>query len=230
MQLLNLSESTEMYLKGLAELGERGDATISHLAEYLGITQVSANEMIKRLAEQNLVSHTPYKGVTLTEEGRRIACNVIRRQRLWECFLHDHLKLDWAHVYELACDLEHATAPEVTEALDVFLGRPTHCPYGNPIPNSDGEFRPLTGVSLGTLAVGDRAQVIAIQATSTDILQHLSQHGILPNCHVTVLETAPLQGPLTLRIEDTNVALGLHLADLILVQLINAEKDAPSHA
>ena len=188
MLMLHRSETTEMYLKGLAELGERGEVGISRLAEYLGITQVSANEMIRRLAGKDLVSHTPYKSVTLTDEGRLVACNVIRRQRLWECFLYNHLKLDWAHVYELACELEHATAPEITEALDVFLGHPSHCPYGDPIPGADGSYAPLTGISLGKLSVGETAQVVAIRANNSEFLWHLSQRGVLPGSRVTVLE------------------------------------------
>lgn len=130
MTLPQLSESTEMYLKALAELGDR-DVAIARLAGRLGVTHVSANEMMRRLAEQGLVKHTPYKGVTLTKKGREVAANVLRRQRLWEVFLYQHLKIEWAKIYELACSLEHATAPEVTDALADFLGNPTVCPRGN---------------------------------------------------------------------------------------------------
>ncbi|MFM8426637.1 MAG: metal-dependent transcriptional regulator, partial [Chloroflexota bacterium] len=111
MSVLQLSESTEMYLKALVELGN-SDVAISRLAERLSVTHVSANEMMRRLVDQGLVTHTPYKGVTLTKEGREAATNVIRRQRLWECFLYDHLNIEWAKVYEFACSLEHATSPE----------------------------------------------------------------------------------------------------------------------
>lgn len=230
MSAPNLSETTEMYLKSLAELGDPKEVAISRLAEHLGITQVSANEMIKRLAGQNLVQHTPYKGVSLTVEGRRVAGNVIRRQRLWECFLYNHLKLDWAQVYELACILEHATAPAITEALDVFLEHPTHCPYGLPIPDPEGHFEALEATRLSLLPVGASGRVAAIEAMRTDMLQRLSQRGILPGSFVTVLEAEPLQGPLTLQIEKTQFALGLHLADLVLVQPTSSQKEPSQHA
>src|SRR5512147_1461619 len=129
MSLPQLSESTEMYLKAMAELGDR-DVAIARLAERLNVTHVSANEMMRRLGELGLVTHMPYKGVTLTKKGREAASSVMRRQRLWEVFLYDHLKIEWASIYELACSLEHATAPEVTEALAEFLGNPTNCPRG----------------------------------------------------------------------------------------------------
>src|SRR3989304_562568 len=123
MIIQQLSESTEMYLKSMVELSGREMVAIGRLAERLSVTSVSANEMMRRLSEQGLVKHTPYKGVALTKKGREAACNVLRRQRLWECFLYDHLKIEWTQLYELACSLEHATAPKVTEALAV-LGDP----------------------------------------------------------------------------------------------------------
>jgi DtxR family Mn-dependent transcriptional regulator len=220
MHTLNLSESTEMYLKALIELSARKTATVSRLAGRLGVTQVSANEMVRRLTDQGLMTHTPYKGVNLTEKGLEIGSNVMRRQRLWECFLYDHLKIEWARLYELTCNLEHATAPEVTEALADFLGQPSHCPHGNPIPDPDGKFEPLNGTSLSEMSLGSTARILAIRETSTEVLQHLSQHDILPDRQVTLLEAAPLEGPLTLQIGDTQVAVGLLVADLVLVQPI----------
>ncbi|GAB4455540.1 MAG: metal-dependent transcriptional regulator [Anaerolineales bacterium] len=217
MSLPQLSESTEMYLKALAELGDRHVA-IARLAERLGVTPVSANEMMRRLGEQGLVTHTPYKGVTLTEKGREAAANVLRRQRLWEVFLYEHLKIEWAKIYELACSLEHATAPEVTEALAAFLGNPTVCPRGNPIPDANGAFAPLEGRSLREAAAGETVTVRAVNATSTDVLRYLQEKGILPGQRVRVLEAAPLDGPLTLLVNGREAALGLSMAEFVIVE------------
>ena len=161
MAHLQLSESTEMYLKAMSELGDR-DVAIARLAERLGVTNVSANEMMRRLGDQGLVTRTPYKGVTLTKKGREVASNVIRRQRLWERFLYDHLKIEWALVYELACSLEHATA--------------------------------------------------------TDVLKYLQEKKIMPGQKIKVLEAAPLQGPLTVLSGGKEVALGLSLAQFVIVE------------
>ena len=101
------SESVEMYMKSVAELGgDEFPVPIGRVAERLGVSPVSANEMMKRLADQDLIVHQPYKGVTLTDSGRELANSVIRRQRLWECFLIDYLHLDWAKAYDLACVLK----------------------------------------------------------------------------------------------------------------------------
>lgn len=220
MTVMQLSESTEMYLKAMAELSGHDVVAIARLAERLGVTPVSANEMVRRLAEQGLVLHTPYKGVNLTKKGHEVACNVLRRQRLWECFLYDHLKIEWSQVYEFACSLEHATAPEVTEALAGFLGNPKTCPRGNPIPAVDGSFKPLDAIPLSEIKLGETAQVLAVNATATDVLKYLQEKDILPGRNVKVLEVAPMQGPLTLRVDHKDVALGLSLAEFVLVKKI----------
>lgn len=220
MTTMQLSESTEMYLKAMAEMSDHDVVAIARLAERLGVTPVSANEMMRRLGEQGLVSHTPYKGVNLTKKGREVACNVLRRQRLWECFLYDHLKIEWSMVYEFACSLEHATAPEVTEALAGFLGDPKTCPRGNPIPAADGSFKPLDAIPLSEVKLGETAHVLAVNATATDVLKYLQEKNILPGRDVTVVEIAPMQGPLVLRVAEKDVALGLSVAEFVLVKII----------
>jgi len=217
MSVPQLSESTEMYLKAMSELGER-DVAIARLAERLNVTNVSANEMMRRLGEQGLVTHTPYKGVTLTKKGLKAASNVIRRQRLWEVFLYEHLNIEWAKVYELACSLEHATAPEVTESLAKFLGNPTSCPRGNPIPDETGAFTPLNGGTLRETEVGSTVTVLAVNATVTDVLKYLQDKNILPGQTIKVLEAAPLDGPLTLSVNGKEVVLGLSMTEFVIVK------------
>ena len=218
MSFPQLSESTEMYLKAMAEMSNRQAVAIGRLAERLSVTPVSANEMVKRLGEQGLMTHTPYKGVTLTKKGREAASSVIRRQRLWECFLYEHLKIEWAKVYELACALEHATAPEVTEALAGFLGHPKICPRGNPIPDENGVYVPLDGIALSEVMVGQTVRVLAVNATATNVLKYLQERNILPGQELQVLEEAPLGGPLTLKVDGKETALGLSMAEFVIVK------------
>jgi DtxR family Mn-dependent transcriptional regulator len=218
------SESVEMYLKSVAELGgEHNPVPIGRVAERMSVSTVSANEMMKRLGEGQLIHHLPYKGVTLTKDGRRLANSVIRRQRLWECFLVDHLKLDWAKVHDLACDLEHSTAPEVTEALADYLDHPTRCPHGNPIPNPAGEVLAAIDTPLSDVSIGQTAQIKAIVPAGSDVMAYLVDRGLRPGNRIKVIETAPLQGPLTLRIGEEEApietVLGLNLAELVLVEI-----------
>jgi DtxR family transcriptional regulator, Mn-dependent transcriptional regulator len=216
------SESHEMYLKSLAELGAGLEPVpVARVAERLGVTQVSANEMMKRLAEWDLVAHLPYKGITLTDAGRKVAHDVIRRQRLWECFLVDHLGLPWGVSYELACSLEHATAPEVAEALAAYLGHPAVCPHGHPIPDSNGRLATLGGVPLAGLELKRPARITAVFPESAQTLTYLAERGLVPLQVVTVCERAPLEGPLTVMVAGKQVALGLGLAALIQVELLD---------
>jgi DtxR family Mn-dependent transcriptional regulator len=217
MSVPHLSESTEMYLKAMSELGDR-DVAIARVAERLNVTNVSANEMMRRLGEQGLVTHTPYKGVTLTKKGHEVASNVIRRQRLWEVFLYEHLNIEWSKVYELACSLEHATAPEVTEALAEFLEHPQTCPRGNPIPDVKGIYTPLDGVALSEVEVGKTVTVLAVDATATDVLKYLQDKNILPGQKLKVMEAAPMDGPLMVSVGGKDVALGLSLAEFVIVK------------
>ncbi len=221
MKDLQLSESVEMYLKTLATLGGAYEPIpIARIAERLEVTPVSANEMMQRLGRESLVVHQPYKGVQLTEAGRDLAHNVIRRERLWERFLVDHLHLDWALVHDWACQLEHATAPEVNAALDAFLGFPESCPQGNPIPRPNGGMARPAGQLLSELAVGQAARLTAFEDENAEVLEYLQRRGLRPGTLVTVTEIAPRHGPLTLRIDNQEVVVGANLAATVRVQTL----------
>ena len=213
------SESIEMYLKSICEL-EVGDepVSISHLAQRLGVSSPSTIEMVKRLADQDLVTHTPYKGVVLTEKGRKRAHIILRRHRLWERFLTDNLGLAWQDVHDYACRLEHATAPEVTNALAEFLGHPTTCPHGSPIPDAEGQIIEQHTVPLSALEIGQTAHLINIAYEETILLDYLAKRGFFPGVTLTVEDIAPYQGPMIITIDDRSEALGREIASRIFVE------------
>jgi DtxR family Mn-dependent transcriptional regulator len=213
------NETVEMYLKTISELGEEGQAVvIARVAERLGVSPVSANEMMKRLVDQDLIEHERYKGVRLTENGRFYAHSVIRRQRLWECFLVDRLNFNWSGSYEAACRLEHATSNVLAEALAAFLDNPTVCPHGNPIPQADGTMPKIEGSSLAKLKPGQTATVLSIIPTNTEVFAYLSQHQIVPGQVIKIIEKAPMDGPMTVQANGRRIALGLSMAALVMVQ------------
>lgn len=220
------SESVEMYLKTLATLGGAAEPVpIARIAERLEVSPVSAGEMMQRLGRDDLVLHQPYRGVLLTSAGRRLAQDVIRRERLWECFLHDHLHLDWAQVHGWACQLEHATAPEVIEALDAFLAYPATCPQGNAIPRSGCALAAAPLPLLSELAVGQPARIAAFEDETPEVLTYLQKRGFGPGVTVTVTEIAPKHGPLTVWVTPPGGApaeqvVGTNLAATVRVALI----------
>ncbi len=214
------SESIEMYLKSICELEtSQSPVAISQLAQRLGVSSPSTIEMVKRLAEQDMVTHTPYKGVELTEKGRNRAHNILRRHRLWERFLTDSLGLAWESVHDFACRLEHATAPEVTNALADFLGHPATCPHGNPIPDLEGNIVQIATIPLCELEVGQTACLVNIAYEETILLEYLVRLGFFPGTMLTVEEIAPYQGPLMIRLQDRTEALGREIASHIFVEV-----------
>jgi len=218
MSLKQQSESIEMYLKAIAELGgDRELVPISQLSKRLGFSVVSANEMVKRLMDQGLIDREMYRGVRLTGEGRHVANRVIRRQRLWECFLVERLGIDSSRAFDMACELEHATSEELDRALDRFLGTPSSCPHGNPIPRDDGTVSGEVGVALSTIAAGGKVRVASLAPSSSTIISYLEERGIRPGVAVEVTELAPLDGTLTLMVEGEEVIVGRSLAELAMV-------------
>ena len=213
------SESIEMYLKSILELSHNGDpVSIAHIAERLGVSTVSANEMVNRLAEREMIERTPYKGVTLTLLGQQRAMNVLRKHRLWEVFLVNHLNIPWETSHDLACQLEHATTTEVTDRLAEFLGNPTECPHGNAIPDESGFVSQQQTVQLNELELGVPAVISHIHREETPLLDYLAERNLFPGMEIVITEIAPYNGPLTIKMNAQEIMLGREIAARILVK------------
>jgi len=218
-EAIGYGESAEMYLKSIHELMDETQVVpISMLAERLGITVVSATEMVHRMQDQGFVEHVPYKGVTLTEQGRLSARAILRRQRLWECFLFEKLDLPWERVYDLACKLEHAAGSEVTEALAAHLHEPARCPHGNLIPSAQGEVQSAGDRSLKDLQIGEQAVLRRVEPSGASSLSYLAEHGLMPGMRVTLEALEPIDELRTLRTGAGNVVVGRQLASQIYVE------------
>lgn len=219
-----MSESTEMYLKTIMELSTEEPAAISRVAQRLGVSTVSANEMMKRLGEQELITHTPYKGVELTDAGMRKALSVVRRHRLWETFLVDQLGVSWEEAHDPACQLEHATTDQVTEALAIFLGDPDRCPHGNPIPGVTGDMPESPATTLNEMEVGDAGSIDHIYPEETTLLTYLAERGLYPGAHIRLVDIAPYNGPITVRMDQVDVVLGRTIAAHVFIRLTGDSK------
>jgi DtxR family Mn-dependent transcriptional regulator len=216
----NFGESKEMYLKTIAELSfEQDIVPITNIAERLGISTVSASEMVHRLQDYELLHHTPYKGVNLTEDGQQRANSIIRCHRLWERFLVDELGISWEHVHELACRLEHATDEQITEALEKRLGNPTSCPHGNPIPTTEGKIPPPHGIPLCEMEAGQIGIIERIYPETSQLLIHLAGQGIIPGKEIEVQEIAPLNGPISLIVNKGTAMVDREAAGNILIDI-----------
>lgn len=132
-----MSPNQENYLKAIYELRhDRRKITNKNIADILQVSAPSVTEMLTSLAKEELVVHTPYNEISLTEKGTTIATNLVRRHRIWEVFLHDKLNYNISEVHEAADKLEHATDGMLIQRLNDFLKEPHRCPHGGLIPGN----------------------------------------------------------------------------------------------
>ena len=214
-----ISENIEEYLETIYKLEQDvSPVSTSALAKQLGISPASVSEMAGKLVERGLVTREPYKGVALTAKGKHQALILIRRHRLWECFLTDVLGLSWDQVHEEACRLEHIASPLVEERLAQFLGEPETCPHGHPMPTADGEMVVETGHPLAELTAGQKARVLRVPEGDAVLLRYLATLGLKPQVTLQVEAVSPFQGPLTVQVGEAQHVLGRELASQIVVR------------
>ncbi len=214
------SAAAEDYLKAVWSLQQDGGAvTTTALAERLGVIPSSVSGMVRKLAESGLVSHDPYRSVGLTDAGRRVAVDVVRRHRLLELFLTRELELPWDEVHAEAEVLEHALSPRLVERISAKLGHPTRDPHGDPIPAADGSVADDDTVPLSGMEQGACGVIVRVSDSDPRMLRYLSERRIALGDRVEVLERAPFDGPLTVRVGPTELAVGGGLATAIRVAL-----------
>ncbi|HEX2346624.1 MAG TPA: metal-dependent transcriptional regulator [Gaiellaceae bacterium] len=215
-QATDLTVAVQDYLKAIYALESSEErVTTSALAGRMGVSAPSATAMTKRLAELGLVERAPYRGVALTDEGRRGALEVLRHHRLLESYLVDRLGLSLADVHAEAELLEHALSEELEAKIDAELGYPTHDPHGDPIP--DRELRVTHGLqrTLIDLEPGDLATISRIPDGDPELLRYLGELGLVPGSEVELGAFAPFGGPVTVRTDTGEHAISRELAERI---------------
>jgi len=219
------SENVENYLKGIYTLeSKEGRVTTSSLSEQLQVSAASVSEMIKKLADEGSVHHTPYKGVALTEEGKKRAIRIVRRHRLWEVFLVEVLKYKWDEIHEEAERLEHITSDKLEERLDAALGYPTKDPHGDVIPTREGKVIQFGHSSLGSLNVGERCVVSRVSDSSPDVLKYASKLGITLRKKILIREKSEFDDSLRVEVDGIDHFVSGKLAQHIFVEPVADEK------
>ena len=209
----------EDYLKVIYRLQEKsGVARTSDIVELLQVAPGTVTNTVDRLEKGGLVTHEPYKGVKLTEEGRKIALRVIRRHRLLERLLTDILHVNWSEAHTAACRLEHGITSNITKNLEKALGHPRTCPHGNPIPTKCGGIVEEESQPLTELDEKERGTIAKITEEKPDFLCYLDTIGLAPGASIEVLKKAPFDGPITLKVGGVSHALGHAMASIIQVK------------
>ena len=182
--------------------------------------------MFARLQEMGLAEYERYRGASLTERGREEALRLVRRHRLIETFLLEHLEYSWQEVHEEAERLEHAVSDGFTERLAALLGHPDHDPHGAPIPAADGTLAAEESFPLDEVPVGECVRISRVKHEDAAVLSFLGERGLVPGRLVEVKEVRALDGVVTVEDEDGNLhSLGRPLADFIFVRGVPADVD-----
>ncbi len=229
-----MSSSIEEYLQAIYTLEEeQKPATTTEIAKRLGFAPPSVTEMLTRLAEQGYVLYEPYKGVTLTDEGRRLARRVTRKHRILERFLHDILKIRKDRAHRQACEMEHALSDEAENGLCKMLRYPDTCPEGKPIPVCDRDekdcvtcepaaenpkLRSQSLLPLCSLQPGQRAIVRFIRGGRMAV-KRLHDLGVTTGIQIQLKNCAPLGGPVEIVVRGSTLAIGHGLASKIFVEV-----------
>jgi DtxR family Mn-dependent transcriptional regulator len=218
-----LSGPVEDYLKAIYDLELVGaPASTNDIADRLAISPASVSGMVRRLADQGLVTHEPYRGVRLTEDGRRAALRTLRRHRILECYLTEVLGYPWDRVHAEAERLEHAASEELVERMASALGDPVQDPHGAPIPTRDGRVEEASLRTLAEAAAGEQVRIRRVHDKDPARLRYLAELGIRPGSVVRVLERAPFDGPITLEVDEGSGgaarAVGIGLAAQVYVE------------
>lgn len=221
-----LSSAHEDYLKAIYTLMAEGTkVNNSALAGYLEVSPASATNMVKKLAELELVEYEPYQSIALTDAGRKVALEVLRHHRLLELYLHQKLNLPWEQVHAEAEKLEHVLSETLEDAIAAALDHPTVDPHGDPIPTKDGQIAEVVGTQLSIADLNQPLKLLRVLIQDAERLTYLGSLGLYPNAIITLLKRAPFAGPLLIDVNGEHHALAHGMAELLLVRPQNGDED-----
>ena len=212
------SRSEEDYLKYIYHLQTEGSkVNTSNLAEQLNISAASVSEMVGKLSGQGLLSNIPYHGFKLTEKGEKISLDLVRKHRLLEVFLNQHLNYDWEDVHAEAEKLEHVCSDMFIDKLDEYLGFPKFDPHGDSIPDKNGHFPEVVHISLVLAKPGKKYIVTRVNDSSKDVLKFFSKIGLRLNSKIFLRERLEFDGSVLVTIEGIEHLLSKKISETIFV-------------
>lgn len=215
------SFTEENYLKVIYHLSQNTDGSVqtNAIAEKIQTKAASVTDMIKKLADKQLVNYKKYQGVTLTPSGKSSAINIVRKHRLWEVFLVEKLNFKWDEVHDIAEDLEHIKSTELIERLDEFLAFPKSDPHGDPIPDKNGQFDTIPFTKLNKLKPQEKGLIMGVSEHASNFLKHLEKLGLTLGKKITITEINDFDGSVELILEQKKISVSREVARHILIKL-----------
>ena len=215
-----LSFAEENYLKSIYHLSQSGrhDVSTNAISEMQKTKPASVSDMIRKLSDKGMITYQKYKGVNVSNKGRKVALQIIRKHRLWEVFLVDKLQFKWDEVHEIAEQLEHIKSPLLVEKLDEFLGFPTIDPHGDPIPDKNGEIPTSKKSPLAEVVSGTEVIVTGVENSTSEFLSHLDKINIALGTKIKVLDVNSFDGSMQVQPKDLSpIFISKQVAENLLV-------------
>lgn len=216
----NMTPNREDYLKIILELG--GDTTKvnnKQIVSSLDVSAASVSEMISKLVKEELVEHSPYQGVQLTASGLQKASSLIRKHRLWEVFLVEHLDYSWNEVHDDAEVLEHVTSEHLADHLENYLNHPEHCPHGGSIPKKEEVVHEERRQTLESYPVGTKVRIARV-LDEKELLDYLVTIDLNINEEYEIVDIAAYEGPITIQNDKKKIPVSFKAASTIFVDKI----------
>jgi len=214
-----LSPSVEDYIKAIYKArSDTGNVTTQDLADRLGVSPPAVSKMMRRLAELQLISHSPYQRVELTPSGQKMALEIIRHHRLLELYLVQAMGFTWDNVHEEAERLEHHISEEFENRIDELLGHPAACPHGDPIPTHAGAIAPTSNRSLAVQKDPEQLVVRRVSDEDAELLRYFKKLGVVPGTAFEFVRREPFEGPIVLRISSKLVRITPQAAREVFVE------------
>ncbi|MGM0215586.1 metal-dependent transcriptional regulator [Enterococcus sp. AZ109] len=212
-----MTPNREDYLKLILELGgDKQKVSNKQIVSGLSISGASVSEMISKLVKEGLVSHSPYQGVQLTSSGLEKASTLVRKHRLWEVFLVNHLGYSWNEVHDDAEVLEHVTSSQLEKRLDMYLEHPRYCPHGGMIPQDGQVIHEKERQTLADYATGAKIRIARV-LDEKDLLDYLVNLNVNIHEEFTISDVAAYEGPVTLTNDQKQVSISYKAASTIFV-------------
>lgn len=218
---MSYTKTEENYLKAIFSLynKENKEVSTNTIADRLETKPSSVTDMVKKLANKNLVKYEKYKGVTLSKKGNNIAVNIIRNHRIWEVFLVEKLGYKWDEVHEIAEQLEHIKSDELIDRMDEFLDNPKFDPHGDPIPDKSGKFAERKkAVLLSELAIKEKGIIVGVKNTSNDFLQYLEEKTLTLGKEIKVTKEFEFDKSRNILIGKTEVTISKEVSNNLIIE------------
>jgi DtxR family transcriptional regulator, Mn-dependent transcriptional regulator len=214
--------SEENYLKTIYHLTSASmqEVSTNAIAEKIETKASSVTDMLKKLAEKDLVFYKKYKGVSLTEKGILSAKMIVRKHRLWEVFLVEKLDFTWDEVHDIAEQLEHIKSEKLINKLDDFLGNPTEDPHGDPIPDAEGKIIKIEKRLLSELSENQTGICVGVKDTSSEFLKYLDKNQIALGSKIKVVTKEEFDLSLKIKIETSEMLISNKIASNLFVKLV----------